>query len=357
MKASSKILRSIAGLLLTAVFLLPSTAWSQHSKVKVTFFSTPFGTPMYSQAVAFEEVFKKANSWVDLKAQETPGSMYQIRYFMKNQKKMAAGQIPQAGAIGTVGTLPYIVEGRKPLTKFNIPTLRAGFSMGSFITFFVTFNPDIKSLKDLEGKKVGVAEKSRPFAGAISLGPYFRKGLKNWKKINWQFLGSGNSKDALLNNKIDAHYATFTSSVKVAADGSFYTDALAPGPAILELMNTGRKLYFIPWDPEMIRKSYDFSKDMITYPILIKKGALKGVSAEIHGRLSVGMFQVDKSMPDDVLQEIIRVRHEYRTELGRYHGTLKMLPENPYPAGTPDKLVHPGVKKAMKNLGIPVPGE
>ncbi len=356
-KTSSSILKSIAVLFLTTVLLLPSTAWSQQKAVAFTNMCTPFGTPMYTQAVAFEEVFKKAGSWVKWKAQETPGAMYMIRYTVQNQKKMASGQIPQVGAISSVGVLPFVVEGRRPFTKFKIPTARAAFSMPSFTTFFVTFDPNIKSLRDLEGKKVGIAEKSRPFQGAIALGPYFRKGLKNWKKIKWQFLGAGNSRDALLNNKIDAHYATFMGSAKVAADGSFYSDAMAPGPAVMQLMNSGRKLYFIPWDPVVFKAAYDFSKDMIAHPILVKKGAIKGIDADIWGRLTTGILQVDETLPDDVLQEIVRVRYQYRAELGKYHGTLTLLPENPYPVGTPDELVHSGLRKAMKNLGIPIPGE
>lgn len=353
----SNILRSMVLVLLAVAIFVPSTAWTQQKKVEFTNMATPFGTPMYSQAVAFEEVFKKAGSWVEWKAQETPGAMYIVRYFAENQKKMVSGQVPQVGTITSVGTLPFVVEGRKPFTKVNISTARAAFSMPSFCTFFVTFDPDIKTLKDLEGKNVGIAEKSRPFQGSIALGPYFKKGLKNWDKINWQFLGAGNSKDALLNNTIDAHYATFMGSAEVAADGSYYTTAMAPGPAVLELMNSGRQLYFIPWDPVVFRAAYDFSTDMIAHPILVKKGTIKGVGSDIWGRLTTGIVMVDESLPIDVLQEIIRVRHEYRKELGKYHGTLKLLPDNPFPVGTPYELLHPGVRKAMKNLGIPIPGE
>jgi uncharacterized protein len=357
MKISSKILKPFAVLFLTIVFLTPGAAWSQQKKVAFTAMSTPFGTPMYTQSVAFESVFKKAGSWVEWKAQETPGAMYIVRYIVENQKKMAAGQVPQVGSVSSTGVLPFLVEGRPPFTKFKIPTYKAGFSLPSFCTFFVTFNPNLKTLKDLEGKKVGIAEKSRPFQGSIALGPYFKKGLKNWGKIKWQFLGAANSKDALLNNKIDAHYATLMGSANVATDGSFYTDALAPGPALLQLMNAGRKLYFIPWNPVVFRGAYDFSTDMIAHPVLVKKGTIGGVDSDIWGRLTSGIMSVDGSMPDDVLQEIIRVRQEYRTELGKYHATLKLLPENPYPVGTPEEFVHPGLKKAMKNLGIPLPGE
>jgi len=351
------ILKSITVLFLAVILLTPQAAWSGEKKGQFTFMTTPFGTVQYTQAIAFEEVFKKAGSWVEVKAQETPGGMYMIRYISENHSKMVSGEEPQVGAISSLGVLPFVVDGRPPFNKFNIPTSRVGFSMPSFVNFFVTFDPNIKSLKDLEGRKVGLVDKARIFQGTIALGPYFKKGLNNWDKINWQFIGTANSKDALLNNTIDAHFATFMGSVKLADDGNFYIDALAPGPAVMELMNSGRKLYFIPWDPEVIKRSYDFSKDMISHPVLVKKGSVAGIEANIWGRLTNGIVQLDATLPDDVLQEMIRVRHTYREELGKYHGTLKMLPENPYPIGTPEELLHPGLKKAMKNLGIPIPGE
>ena len=341
-------------LLMIVSVLSPSWAMAQDKKFALTAMTTPFGTAMYSQTMAFEEVFKKAGSSVDWKAQETPGAMYIIKYLAMNRDKMAAGQVNQVVSISSLGTIPFIIEGRKPFDKLKIPTVKTLFSMPSFVSFFMTFDPEIKSLKDLVGKKVGIAEKSRPFQGVLALRPYFAK-LGIWDKIDWQFLGAANSKDAMLNNKIDAYYGSFMGSVEVDADGRYLCQAMAPGAAEMELMNSGRKLHFLPWDPKMITASYDFSKDMVCYPILVKKAAVEGLDTELWGRLAVGVAVGDVSLPDDVVKEIIRVRHQFREELGKYHATLKLLPESPYPIGTPEKWVHPGVVKAMKELGLPIP--
>ena len=128
------------------------------------------------------------------------------------------------------------------------------------------------------------------------------------------------------------------------------------GPT-LELLDSGRKLYVLGWEPDLIRKSYDFSKDMALLPILIKKGACKGIDRDMWGIGNVAKVIGSVSMPDHMVQEIIRVRHECRKELGKVHPMLELLPESPYPIGTPKAYVHPGVEKAMKNLGLPVPGE
>ena len=54
--------------------------------VDVVIMTTPFGTPMYNIGAAMEQVFKKTGSWVRIKHQETPGAMYQIKYFTLNQQ-------------------------------------------------------------------------------------------------------------------------------------------------------------------------------------------------------------------------------------------------------------------------------
>ena len=95
--------------------------------------------------------------------------------------------------------------------------------------------------------------------------------------------------------------------------------------------------------------------DMIAYPVLVKKGAFDGLDQDVWARLSPGIFMGHESMPDDVVREIIRVRHKYRAEMARYHAALAFFPQTPYPVGTPEKWVHPGVKKAMESLNIPMP--
>jgi hypothetical protein len=58
-----------------------------------------------------------------------------------------------------------------------------------------------------------------------------------------------------------------------------------------------------------------------------------------------------------MVQELLRIRNEYREEFGKHQPMLKLLPGSPYPLGVPKKYVHPGVEKAMKKLGLPIPTE
>jgi len=334
---------------------VPCMSLAEQKKVVVVSLSTPFGSPQYVTASAFEQVFNRADSWVDWKIKETPGAMYMIKYFFQNKDAIAKGEKNQL-IIGTsTGVMGHINDARPPLKPFKDMNQRAIFSAYTSIYLFTTFDPSLKDMKNLAGKKVGVNEKPRLFTGTLLHKPYFKKGLGIWDKVDWQMIGKINSKNAMLNNQIDAHSSTFHGQIEMAPDGTFVCNKLAPATATMELLNSGKKLYLMDTDPKIIKKSYDFNVDMRVYPVLIKKGAHESIDRDMWARCVLGIYVVHESMPDDVVQEIIRVRYQYHHELVKFHAALKMYPKNPYPVGVPDKWVHPGVKKAMKALKIPMP--
>jgi len=281
--------------------------------------------------------------------------MYQNKYTYENLSKMKSGEVPPVVVTTSAAIFPWTREGRPPLDKTPHSEAVALFSTSSFIAVFLTFDPEIKTTQDFVGKKVGIAPKSRIFASTLPLKPYFGKGLGIWDKVDWQFIGRMNSKDALLNNRIDVHGATFMGRAEKMPDGTFVCKAAAPPPPEMEIMNSGRKFHVVSFDPEIIKKSYDFSKDMMLYPVLIKKGAIKGVDQDVWGLLINGLTKAAMPLPKDVVKEIIRVRYEYRKELAKFHATLSFYPENPYPTGLKEAWVAPGVREAVLGLGLEIP--
>jgi TRAP-type uncharacterized transport system substrate-binding protein len=191
--------------------------------------------------------------------------------------------------------------------------------------------------------------------GSLINVPLFDRGLGIIDDVEWAPLGAIGSKDAFLNGKIDARSSGFGGKIKVADDGTYYFDKVVPNAPTMEILNSGKKVFFLSTDKELVEKAFDFSKDPITTPTLIKKGAFKGLDRDIWALGSLMGLQCDSGLPDDVVEEIIRVRHTHKDDFAKYHAALAGFPDTPYPLGTPEKYVHKGVFKAMKKLGLPLP--
>jgi len=342
----------VMSLCFTTVF---SNAHAGKEPVTVVIMTTPFGTALYNIGAAFEQVFKKAGSWVHFKHQETAGAMYNIRYIVKNRKKMIDGQVPHTVTVSGPATLGHLTEGRPPFDKMPWPTARMLVSTGGLMDIYGTYDPNIRTLADFAGKRIGTMERARVFLGVFLDKPLFGRGLGIYDKIKWAPLGNVGCKDAFLNGKIDAVRLSYVGMINVAKDGTYVVPIMAPDGPTMQILSAGRKLYPIGYEPDVFRRAYDFSKDMIVHPALMKKGAFKNITEDTWGRAGFLGLQCDAGLPDDVVEEIVRVRHEYRKEFGKYHAMMKLFPLTPYPLGTPKKLAHQGVLKAMEKLGLPIP--
>ncbi len=337
------------------LMVMASTAFAERKPVDVVIMTTPFGSSMYSIGAAFERVFKKSGSWVHIKHQETAGAMYMYRYAAKNRERMAKGELPYTLIVGGVGAVPHLQEGRWPFKKIPWPTTKTLVSTAALVGHYGTFDPNIKTLADFKGKRICTRERARVFLGLFLDKPLFGKGYGIYKDIKWSPLGDANCKDAFLNNKVDAVPLGFGGIIMVAPDGTYVVPKAFPTAPTLAILSSGRKVHHLSFNPEIVRKSYDFSKDIIVYPALVKKGAFKGLDRDIWARVGFGTIHCDENLPDDIVEEIVRVRQTYRKMFGNYHASLKLMPTTAYPLGSPKKYVHSGVIKAMNKLGYPIP--
>ena len=328
----------------------------KHPPVEVVILTGPFGAGSYNYGFGLEDISRRHPSWLTIRAQETPGGTYMIKYWIKNRKAMLDGTISQIALLGVDTALVFLAEGRPPFTKLALPFARVWSSAPGLIDFFATFDPNIKTLKDLTGKKVAVALKSQIFQTGLRLKPYFDKGLGIWDQVDWQYLGYSKGKDALLNGQIDACIFSCYGSVK-AEGGILVSRDLAPSPAGMEILGAGRKVHLIGWDPEVTKASYDFSTDVRILPVLVKKGAMEQIDKDVWVNGTTSSFYCDESMPEDVVIELLRIMTTYHDELAQTDATAVFFSKNPYPVGVPKRLIHPAVFKAAKVLHFDVPKE
>ncbi|MCJ8501041.1 TAXI family TRAP transporter solute-binding subunit [Desulfatitalea alkaliphila] len=352
MKRSLLIIVSLMALI--AMLGGPGLAAAQREPVDVVFMTTPFGTHMYASGAAAEQVFKKAGSWVRVKHQETPGAMYMYRYVVENLEKMKKGEAPHTLVMGAPDLLPFLLEARPPFEKVRWPGVKAVVPNPSVMGVYATFDPEIRTLRQLEGKKVCTGERSRPFQGILLDKPLFSL-LGIYDDIRWSFLGSVGCKDAFLNNAVDALPLRFMGMVEIDDQGMMTTPRASGGPATLEVLNSGRKVHFIPMPPELLGKIRDIPGALVQHPIVFRKNAFEGLDQDLFGRAGPNCFIGDAAIPDDIVMEIVRVWHEHRAEFGKYADFLNYMPRTPYPIGADPEDVHPGVLRFMEEKGLPVP--
>jgi TRAP-type uncharacterized transport system substrate-binding protein len=251
--------------------------------------------------------------------------------------------------------MPAMMYGMPPFQDYPVPETRILFGTGYTVYLFVSFDENIKSPHDFTGKRVGFAEKSRPFISFLPNEWLFRGGYKNWDKVDWQYLGTSNSKDALLNNRLDAHWANFRVDIAMDADGKPFVSRAALSPDMMEITNSGRKVSYVSEDPAVWEIAPKGPQDVVYMPIRIPAGTLPGQDREVWGRYGSTVFVAQSYMPDDVVAELVRLRVEGVAKLQNYHDMFKMYPPNPYPQDAEQSLVHPAALEAMKKLGFPVP--
>jgi TRAP-type uncharacterized transport system substrate-binding protein len=348
-----KLVIAMAIMLIGAVQLTTLLAASKKADIEIM--TQKFGTAVYQLDTAVQTVFAELkDSNLNVRTKQTPGAMYIIRTWHGMLGKLKAGQVPHIAAGSTDAIGEWVSAGRPPFNKFPIPSLRTLWATTGYVKFFVTFDKNIKTPADLVGKKVGVEGKANIFANIIPNKPYFDKNFGGYDKVNWQYLGDANAKDAMLSGAVDAVFATFVTKLTKDKAGRVIGVYTHPTPPLLELMSSGRKLYVVEEDPELIKKTYVKGTYQMT-PMLIKKGAMKGVDHAFWVRGVQGAMAVDASMPDDVAEEMVLTAWKNMKRLSDHSKMFLMYGKSPYPVNTPKHLVHPGLISATKKLGFKVP--
>ncbi len=340
--------------LVAACMLFASSALAVEPRT-IELMTLQFGTASYASDMAMESLFKELKSPLTLLLKQTPGAMYITRYNFENLEKMRSGQVPFTMSLTTSAITEYSAKGLPPYQDYPLPDTRVIFGMNGVLLPFVTFNPDIKTPADFIGKKVGFAEKSRPNQSVLPNKPVFDKAYGGFDKVDWQYLGFSNSKDALLNNSIDVHMGNITATLDTDENGNIYMVKGTYDPALMEIVSANRPFYFVTEDPEILKTAYDPNHDMIHFPVLIKAGTLPGYDKDFWVKGGLVVYAVDKDLPDDVVEEIVVTVFKNKARLADYYEGFAHMGDNPYPLGLDPAFIHPGLYKAMQTLGIPLP--
>ena len=295
----------------------------------------PFGTGSYALGNAIEQISKKANAGVSVVASESPGLVYNVRKLGKEPDMKASTFTPYTTGLGYLA-----VNGMKPFKEKHEPAkLIANYLLGS--VWLATFDPEIKSIKDLVGKRVALG---RPPQILWTVEPelILKNGWGLHDKITIERLGTKPAAQALLDGKVDAAIIGGYANV---ASGEF-----KPSPQTAELMASGRTLYHIPWGKDAVQKTIDSGVGV--NHLAVPTGAVLGMEQPMDGFFDAIAWVAYPEFSDEKAYNLTKMIIEHVGEFGDYHALGKLMAPGTLAYGWKPENIHPGALKAYREAGL-----
>jgi TRAP transporter TAXI family solute receptor len=314
-----------------------SAAWAeQHPVVNVDHLSGPFGTGTYVLGSALEDISKKYHPWLRISNSESPGFAYLVKKLTLEKalrKTMFIANSKDTIALAQQGLSPFDQKYDVQLRLLGVYCINPGW--------LVTFDPKIKSIEDLKGKKVAFGRKPQA-AWAIVPEAVLRDGWNMRDKVTVEYLGTEPAAQALLDGLVDA-----------AVAGGYInpiTKEIQLSPQTIELMASGRKIYHIPWGKEEVLKT--IQKGMLIIPVTIPSGILQGLDKDMPTFAIDNSWYAAPEFPDELAYELVKMIVKNISRFKEYHGLGKLISPELLIYGSREKDIHPGALRAYKELGV-----
>ncbi len=339
------LLRTFAGAFgVLALAVAGAPAHSQDKPTIVPILSCPFGCGVVAGNTIFGTVMAKGNEPLMIAAQETPGYMYNVR-------AMAAEKRWKTSVFGTEDAIIQLaLQGGTPELKEFLPEpvpikfkLLHGEAYWAQGKFFVTTNPDIKSIADMKGKRVSLG-----LRGQSDWGVYPRLILEHAYGITPENTDIRHmNPGALTQQLIDG-----TTDVAVTGFGTEPSQAyhLITGP-LRKLQASGEELHYIPMEQWAIDKvNAKFGTTFVTKTV--KAGTMPRQDKDLLIGFVRGYKAVHPEFPEDVAYRFVKAVHKYSEEMKKLHALWGMLTPEMMVDGLTEENTHPGAIRAYKEIGI-----
>ncbi len=256
---------------------------------------------------------------VDVTAQSTAASVENCRLTGSNEVQLGM-------AMGDVAFKAYHGQVQFEGDKQNILAL---FSMYPAPQHFISIDPEIKSVRDLKGKKVSV---DAPGSGCETMARLIIEaaGL-SYDDMQVSYYSQPEAAQAIKDRNIDALFYNFA----------------YPGAAVQEITAV-RDVYFVPIDDDIIKKLTTEYGYYIAG--VIPAGTYKGQDVDVP-TIQVGNdIVVNTGVTEEIVYQLTKTLFENAEELHDVHPVAKLLiPENGVKTAIP---LHPGSAKYFEEVGL-----
>jgi TRAP-type uncharacterized transport system substrate-binding protein len=328
-------------LLITFTFYFAKPTWAQKRKeVVIELYGQTLGKGGYVHCFALSDLINKHSDWLRCTVIEsdTAGSIATLQRYPKKKSVWIGYSNPLSVYLCEKGNKPCAgpFSGLKLLAS-------AAHTNGPF----ATLDPDIKTYKDIIGKRVGVGRHSSSIGFLPEFVIEYGWGIKDKVKLI-NLSGYGKIKDALLDGTIDVGYLG-TQMVDMK------TKEWIPNPATAEVM-AQKKVYWIPISEEAMAKAREASgypMERAIFPPRTVAG--QKVETPVIGIYYNNGWWCHESMDDDVVREVCRIIWEYTDKFPNYGNigrtvtkasvTTAAVPESTYHRASISFFHEMGVKK------------
>lgn len=323
---------------------LEGTGKAQQAPRTITQLECPLGCGSIEGYTIFGSFVAKEHPWLVFQVQETPGYLYNVREMGQNEKRW------KTTTFGTEDTvLQLFFQGGKPELKEFYPEpikikwkLLYGFGWWTQGMWFVTLDPNLKSMAHLKGKRVGLGLRAQSDWGADAR-IFLEVGYGiTAKDSDLRHLGPVAASEAMLDGKVNA-----------AAMGMGWSPGaktwMAAAPMRL-LEASGRKLYYIGIDKEAVdrvNKKYGTTYQTIVVP----KGTLKDQESDFLAGIDRAFNATHPDFPEDLAYELVKTVVKFRERMAQVHPLWKLMTPETMVHGLSEENVHPGALRAYKELG------
>jgi TRAP transporter TAXI family solute receptor len=341
---SKRLLSSVAisGLLALTAGLMPAPASAQ-AKVSVPLLLCPAGCgPTEGDTILMVQMIKEGSP-VTLLPQETPGYMYNIREMAdeKNWKRVVFSTedvlIQLAMKWGGTPELKEFLPEKVPV-RFKLLYGETWWAQGKF---FVTFDPRIKSIADLKGKRISLG-----LRGQSDWGVFSRLALEAYgitpQNSEIRHLTPAQITQQLIDGTTDGGVTVFGMEPNMK-------EWLIGGP-LRQLEASGRPLRYLSMDKEAVdRMNRKYGTTFIH--VTIPAGTLPKQTEPLGTGINRGFKAAHPSFSEDTAYQIVMAVAKMAPKLRDLHVLWKIWSPELMLHGLSDENVHPGAKKAYVELG------
>jgi TRAP transporter TAXI family solute receptor len=293
------------------------------------------GTSTYVLGVALADIINKYSTWLKATAMESPGPNETAMMLINEPDK-------QTRAIGYLITQDALL-GYPPYDGPN-EDLRNLAAYGLVSNLYMTTNPALKTLKDLDGKRVALG--TRPNIPRVDIQEKIFAILG--AKPTFEYLPFNDAVTALSDGKIDALVGGGF-AISAAAD------KWAPNPAMAELLARA-KISYISMEADSLWQAKTEMKHMLLPGVLTVPGGKFDPNWDQPLTLQADYlcWAAHKNLPDDVVTEILTQMADHADEFVNYVANGAYISQENMAKMDMPEWIHPAAAAFYKERGIAI---